>query len=59
MGQGYLVCLAFMAELKRQGRELLPWNCKGAIDHEASDDAALGFFVLANAMTLVRRLANE
>ena len=28
-----------------------------ARDHEGSDDAALGFFVLANAMTLVRRLA--
>ena len=28
-----------------------------ARDHEGSDDAALGFFVLANAMLLVRRLA--
>lgn len=30
-----------------------------ARDHEGSDDAALGFFVLANTMTLVRRLAKE
>jgi len=30
-----------------------------ARDHEGSDDAALGFFVLANAMMLVRRLAKE
>lgn len=30
-----------------------------ARDHEGSDDAALGFFVLANAMLLVRRLARE
>jgi transposase len=30
-----------------------------ARDHEATDDAALGFFVLANAMLLVRRLARE
>lgn len=28
-----------------------------AHDHEGSDDAARGFFVLANAMPLVRRLA--
>ena len=30
-----------------------------ARDHEATDDATLGFFVLANAMRLVRRLAKE
>lgn len=30
-----------------------------ARDHEATDDAALGFFVLASAMLLVRRLAQE
>ena len=30
-----------------------------ARDHEGSDDAARGFFVLANAMLLVRRLARE
>lgn len=30
-----------------------------ARDHEGSDDAALGFFVLASAMLLVRRLARE
>ncbi len=30
-----------------------------ARDHEATDDAALGFFVPANAMLLVRRLAQE
>ena len=30
-----------------------------ARDHETTDDAALGFFVLANAMLLVRRLARE
>lgn len=30
-----------------------------ARDHETTDDAALGFFVLANVMVLVRRLAQE
>ena len=30
-----------------------------ARDHEATDDAALGFFTLANAMLLVRWLARE
>ena len=30
-----------------------------ARDYEGSDDAALGFFVLANAMTLVRRIARR
>lgn len=35
-------------------------RCRGlARDHEGGDDAALGFFVLANAMLLVRRLARE
>ena len=30
-----------------------------ARDHEATDDAALGFFMLANTMLLVRRLARK
>ncbi len=37
----------------------MPRCRKSARDHEATNYAALGFFVLANAMLLVMRLTRE